>query len=255
MEPGETMDDISERVSDPAGDGLPEIADDDSYADDGHESARDEADTPPLPPDREDGPLALDAYGTTAYERVHGESLARRLARELPEVGARRAYEDPDPGLAEDVDPDAVGQLQDDTRALSEDDPIEPIPGSVSVFDRHISGVPSVRPVGRIVRPGGGNVDVEAEEFAYDVGLSAGGFGSEELAMHEIPAEQLDLEDEESTHEPYIAEPAIRTGADQPWDPEDLAVAEGRDPTPANVERARRELEELGPAAIEKTVP
>ncbi|MEV0127827.1 hypothetical protein AB0H83_05090 [Dactylosporangium sp. NPDC050688] len=47
----------------------------------------------------------------------------------------------------------------------------------------------------------------------------------------------------------------VRTGADQPWDPEDLAVAKGRDPTPANVERSRRELEELGPAAIEKTVP
>jgi hypothetical protein len=50
-------------------------------------------------------------------------------------------------------------------------------------------------------------------------------------------------------------EPAVRTGADQPWDPEDLAVAEGRDPTPENVERARRELAEDGPAAIERTVP
>jgi hypothetical protein len=47
----------------------------------------------------------------------------------------------------------------------------------------------------------------------------------------------------------------LRTGAEQPWDPEDLAVAEGRDPTPANVERARRELAEDGPAAIERTVP
>ena len=51
------------------------------------------------------------------------------------------------------------------------------------------------------------------------------------------------------------AEPVIRTGAEQPWDPEDLAVAEGRDPTPENVERARRELERDGPAAIERTVP
>ena len=51
------------------------------------------------------------------------------------------------------------------------------------------------------------------------------------------------------------AEPVIRTGAEQEWDPEDLAVAEGRDPTPENVERARRELEREGPAAIEKTVP
>ncbi|GIF24732.1 hypothetical protein BJ973_008211 [Actinoplanes tereljensis] len=50
-------------------------------------------------------------------------------------------------------------------------------------------------------------------------------------------------------------EPQWRTGADQPWDPEDLAVAEGRDPTPANVERARQELEQDGAAAIERTVP
>ena len=50
-------------------------------------------------------------------------------------------------------------------------------------------------------------------------------------------------------------EPRIRTGADQPWDPIDLAVAEGRDPTPENIERARKEHERDGPAAIERTVP
>lgn len=50
-------------------------------------------------------------------------------------------------------------------------------------------------------------------------------------------------------------EPKVRTGAEQPWDPEDLAVAEGRDPTPENVERARRELDRDGAAAIERTVP
>jgi Family of unknown function (DUF6158) len=50
-------------------------------------------------------------------------------------------------------------------------------------------------------------------------------------------------------------EPVARTGADQPWDPEDLAIAEGRDPTPENIERARRELEADGAAAIERTVP
>jgi hypothetical protein len=48
---------------------------------------------------------------------------------------------------------------------------------------------------------------------------------------------------------------AVRTGAEQPWDPEDLAVAEGRDPTPENVERARRQLERDGAKAIERTVP
>jgi hypothetical protein len=46
-----------------------------------------------------------------------------------------------------------------------------------------------------------------------------------------------------------------RTGADQPWEPEDLVIAEGKDPTPENVEDARRRLAEEGPAAIEKTVP
>jgi hypothetical protein len=50
-------------------------------------------------------------------------------------------------------------------------------------------------------------------------------------------------------------EPRWRTGADQPWDPIDLAEAQGRDPTPENIERARRELERDGAAAIERTVP
>lgn len=50
-------------------------------------------------------------------------------------------------------------------------------------------------------------------------------------------------------------EPRVRTGAEQEWEPADLAVAEGRDPTPENVERARQELERDGAAAIERTVP
>ena len=50
-------------------------------------------------------------------------------------------------------------------------------------------------------------------------------------------------------------EPRWRTGADQPWDPEDVAVAEGRDPTPENIERARREIERDGAATIERIVP
>jgi hypothetical protein len=50
-------------------------------------------------------------------------------------------------------------------------------------------------------------------------------------------------------------EPHLRTGADQPWDPEDVAVAEGRDPTPENIERARKEIERDGAATIERIVP
>jgi hypothetical protein len=50
-------------------------------------------------------------------------------------------------------------------------------------------------------------------------------------------------------------EPVVRTGAEQEWDPADVAVAEGRDPTPGNVERARQELEKDGRATIERIVP
>lgn len=52
-----------------------------------------------------------------------------------------------------------------------------------------------------------------------------------------------------------LREEQPRTGAEQPWDPEDLVIAEGKDPTPENIEEARRRLAEEGPAAIEKTVP
>jgi hypothetical protein len=51
------------------------------------------------------------------------------------------------------------------------------------------------------------------------------------------------------------AEPTVRTGAEQPWEPADLAAAKGWDPTPENIERARQELERDGAAAIERTVP
>ncbi|HEY8451762.1 MAG: DUF6158 family protein [Micromonosporaceae bacterium] len=51
------------------------------------------------------------------------------------------------------------------------------------------------------------------------------------------------------------AEARRRTGADQPWDPADFAVAAGRDPTPENIEWARRILAEQGGAAVERIVP
>ena len=50
-------------------------------------------------------------------------------------------------------------------------------------------------------------------------------------------------------------QPVFRTGAEQEWEPVDLCLAQGRDPTPANIERARRQLERDGAAAIERTVP
>lgn len=46
-----------------------------------------------------------------------------------------------------------------------------------------------------------------------------------------------------------------RTGAEQAWEPEDFAVAAGRDPTPENIEWARRVLAEEDGAAVERIVP
>jgi hypothetical protein len=60
---------------------------------------------------------------------------------------------------------------------------------------------------------------------------------------------------EEQAPQPAEGVRQPRTGAEQPWDPEDLAEAEGKDPTPENVSRAARKLAEEGPAAIDKTVP
>jgi hypothetical protein len=67
--------------------------------------------------------------------------------------------------------------------------------------------------------------------------------------------EQNEVPLEESPEAAAGEHPIIRTGAEQPWEPEDLAKAQGRDPTPENIERARRELERDGAAAIERTVP
>ena len=142
-----------------------------------------------------------------------------------------------------------------------ESEPVDPRLGShVSVYDRPEAGVGSYPALGEIVRPGSGYSSYEKDEVGFDLGSGLGGLGNEEQAMHEVPAEEADFEEAQSTSEPYVAPTPdrtyiVRTGAEQPWDPEDLAVAEGRDPTPANVERAQRELDEEGQAAIERTVP
>lgn len=92
--------------------------------------------------------------------------------------------------------------------------------------------------------------------------LATDGGPNEETPTFEEPGESLA---EAAPTEELIGDPHgagspgsgenIRTGGDQPWDPEDLAAARGQDPTPEHVERARRDLDQEGGAAIEKTVP
>ena len=260
-------------VSDPAADGLPETADDDSHADVERDGIRiaDGWAPAPMPGDRGDLPAGLD-YGTTAEEHQHGEPLDGRLARELPDVTAAGVHVDPDPYLAADADPHESARLADDSESLVADDPVDPcLDSPVSMYDRPVPGVPQTTTVGHLVRGEvDGYSDTDPDEVAEDVGAAGGAFSGEEAAMHEMSPREVDAW--EGEHEPYVTDSAgadrlaapydaaiddlvIRTGADQPWDPEDLAVAEGRDPTPENVERARRELRRWGAAAIEKTVP
>ncbi|MBY8885385.1 hypothetical protein K7472_11055 [Streptomyces sp. PTM05] len=47
----------------------------------------------------------------------------------------------------------------------------------------------------------------------------------------------------------------FRTGAERPFDPEDLVMASGRDVTPERIEQARRLIEEKGAAALERYLP
>ncbi|RJL20708.1 hypothetical protein D5H75_39040 [Bailinhaonella thermotolerans] len=49
--------------------------------------------------------------------------------------------------------------------------------------------------------------------------------------------------------------PRLNVGSEHPMDPEDLTMADGEDPTPENVERHRRLLEEKGRRAIDESAP
>ena len=164
------------RVSDPAADGIPEYADDDStaYDDVGSPRAADGPQPYPLPGDRDDGPAAIDEYGTTPEEQRRGEPIDLRLAREEP-----------------DVTPDAVGidlRDEEDPAPWQDDVPVDPrLDSPVSMYDRDEPGLPSNERIGRLVQPDeGAHEDAEKDEVALDVGASGGGASAEELAMHPV---------------------------------------------------------------------
>lgn len=45
------------------------------------------------------------------------------------------------------------------------------------------------------------------------------------------------------------------TGGERPYDPEDLVMVTGHDPTPERVEQARKLIEKEGPQVIERFLP
>jgi hypothetical protein len=116
---------------------------------DGPRGVRDVLDTGWSPPER---PWAVDDWGTTEAEESAGESLAGRLARELPD-----GSEDDGDGLGDSSDTD--GELLDDE-------------------------VGDVR-AGRLVdADGGAEDDTDAELYADDEGIDGAAASAEEAAVH-----------------------------------------------------------------------
>lgn len=180
-------DDFPTPVSDPAAEGLPDTADDDSTAYDDTESGR-EADGPNPAALPSDVPMAVDRFGTTAAEQLAGQSLDDRLAQEEPEV----AVDDPLSTPARDLADEVTGERAT-ARAQLDADVMFPGPehrpnSAVSVYDRPLDGTVNAPPVGRLVEPDeGGPLDTEKDAIARDVGAAGGGASAEELAMHETP--------------------------------------------------------------------
>jgi hypothetical protein len=187
-------------VSDAEAVGVPETADDGSSANDDVLSERiaDGLDPAPLPPDREDGPLGLDQFGTRGDDGLRGEALWRRLRREEPDVTPDSVPMDPDARVAEEADPDALGQLGDDSMSLAQDAQVGVgLDSETSVFDRPVSGVPLLAKVGRLVQPDEGDyADADADEVGYDASAAGGGASAEESAIHIIRPDNRDGEDE-----------------------------------------------------------
>jgi len=110
---------------------VPEYADQNSTADE-REVDRRGVDAPSLPNEREDGPGALEGWGTTPAEARQGTPLDARLAQELPD------YADRPPRADEQASSSDVPGLLDDAAA-------EPTDSEVSMYDTPEDDVSLVR--------------------------------------------------------------------------------------------------------------
>jgi hypothetical protein len=178
-------------ISDPEAEGLPGVADDDSSARDDVGTGRvaDGPDPAALPLDRDDRPLAVDAFGTTPEEAREGESLDLKLSREVPDPALALPGTRPDAAATgpEAYDPDAISADLDavDPATLLDSGPVDPhLDSPVSMYDTGVGE----RPVGRLVEPDEGlGADNERDAVAYDAGSDGGGASAEELAVHPVP--------------------------------------------------------------------
>ncbi|OPG04517.1 DUF5709 domain-containing protein [Microbispora sp. GKU 823] len=148
----------------------------------------------PLPGDR---PLGLDEYGTTPNEMREGESLGRRLSREVPDVDVRFGTE---PGTAggrreeKAAEADVLGEsgdqpyerydtgTGDEAGGYGSGDPADYATADPAQPGRYGTAEPGR--AGRLVDPDGGmGMDTEKDLIAEDVGPDFGGYTAEEQAM------------------------------------------------------------------------
>jgi hypothetical protein len=178
-----TTSDRNPLFSDPEREGLPGIADDDSFADQDESTSRpaDGRGSAALPSDH---PVAVNDFGTTAEEQRQGESLDGRLKREQPDLRLDDPADGPQPlsDSMDDIPPDAEVETDDPrlNAILEAEDPA--LDSEVSVYDR----LPGSHTAGRLVEPDEGTgTDREDELYAEDRGFAGGGFSAEEAAVHE----------------------------------------------------------------------
>ncbi len=107
-------------------------------------------------------PWAVNDWGTTEREEAAGESLAGRLAREIPEP--------------KDDDGDGLGDASDTDGEL---------------IDGEVGG----RRAGRLVESEATWGDVEPELYAMDVGIDGASASAEEAAVHVVDARDQDVDD------------------------------------------------------------
>ncbi|MER5631355.1 DUF5709 domain-containing protein [Streptomyces nitrosporeus] len=152
-------DDVYQPQDDAASDPAEQLDVEDMLDDSGLTDLLDEGYSPP------ERPLAVGDQGTTASEQHTGESLERRLAREVPDVSEPPA--------------DGPGDLED---------------GDGELYDNQVGTDRS----GRLTQGGDGHVP--APLTAQDVGIDGAAASAEEAAVHVIPEESDLLPGEERAH-------------------------------------------------------
>jgi hypothetical protein len=115
-------------------------------------------------------PWAVDDWGTTPREEALGESLAGRLARELPE-----SYADVD------ADGDGLGDSSDSDGELLDGE----------VGDRRSGRLVSESYLAEDAASVGGS-ERDADLLAADVGIDGAGASAEEAAVHVVPESDED---------------------------------------------------------------